>query len=319
MCIFMLKRFCAKCGKEISKGEFLPGYICSGCYYEKNPLFNLKEEYNVYMCNECKSFSFSQSLDKSHWKAFTEVDFVKLLENALKTDLLNKISSKKSLDFKIEFDRESFEYSNGNYIICNITGNSSIEDRQKSTECLVNIKKTTCPNCAKIHGKRFEAVIQLRNSNLKKIDLNKIVEEIKEYVNEVHLNHYESFIIEVEKSNNGYDIKLSNKSLLKKIKSFIETQYYSINKISKKLVGKNPSTGGDLYRIYLLIRIIPLEKGDLIDISKKQYVIKRISNKEVYLENVESKKLILRKMKFFEKKNIIVVNSNSNRSMNKIA
>jgi NMD protein affecting ribosome stability and mRNA decay len=184
---------------------------------------------------------------------------------------------------------------------------------------LIKIKRTTCPNCAKIHGKRFEAVIQLRNSNLKKIDLNKIVEDIKKFVNEVHLNNYESFIIEIEKSINGYDIKLSNKSLIKKIKSFIETRHYTINKISKKLVGKNPSTGGDLYRIYLLIRIIPLEKGDLIDISKKLYIIKRISNKDVYLEDIDSKKMILRKMKFFEKKNIIVINSNNNRSINEIA
>ena len=310
----MLKRFCAKCGKEISRDEFHQGYICSFCYYEKNPLFNLKEEYNVFLCNECNSFSFSQNIDKSQWNAYTEIDFVKLLENALKTNLLNKITSKKKLDFNIEFDRESFEYSKGNYIICNITGNSLVEDRIKSTECMIKIKRTTCPNCAKVHGKRFEAVIQLRNSSLKKIDLNKIVEDIKKFVNEVHLNNYESFIIEIEKSINGYNIKLSNKSLIKKIKSFIETRYYTINKISKKLVGKNPTTGGDLYRIYLLIRIIPLEKGDLIDISKKQYIIKRITNKEVYLENVESKK-----MKFFEKKNIIVINSDKNRSINEIA
>lgn len=315
----MLKRFCAKCGKEISRDEFHQGYICSGCYYEKFPLFNLKEEYVIYICNECNSFSLSESLDKSNWKAFTEVDFVKLIENALKTNILDKITSKKSMDFKIEFDYESFEYSKGNYIICNITGNSSNEDRQKSTECMIKIKRTTCPNCAKIHGKRFEAVIQLRNSNLKKIDLNKIVEDIKKYVNAIHLNNYESFIIEIEKSINGYNIKLSNKSLIKKIKSFMDTRYYSINKISKKLVGKNPTTGGDLYRIYLLIRIIPLEKGDLLEINKKQYTIKRISNKEVYLENTESKNLILKKMKFFEKKNIIVINSNKNRSLNENA
>ena len=47
-------------------------------------------------------------------------------------------------------------------------------------------------------------------------------------------------------------------------------------------MGKNAETGGDLYRHYVLLRKLPVSKGDHVEIEGISYVIKNITKNQTY-------------------------------------
>ena len=98
-------------------------------------------------------------------KLFEHFFDVKVVERLLNSSNLVRIKEKE-IDFHLELDIESFERSNENFILITVIGTNS-KDLSNKYETKVKIKKPICNNCSRSLGKRYDSIIQLRNSPIK--------------------------------------------------------------------------------------------------------------------------------------------------------
>ena len=85
------------------------------------------------------------------------------------------------------------------------------------------------------------------------------------------------------------------------IQSYLTGRYAFIVKTSKKLMGKNPNTGGDLYRTYVLLRYIPFHTNNIIRIKNITYLVKKIQENRIILEDMDNHTLHTHNFDYFEK------------------
>ena len=130
---------------------------------------------------------------------------------------MEKQSTTEKMTYDIEFDKESMEYSNQNYVMCKIIGSNENKYSSKIEVCKINMIKGICNNCVNLLGRRFNSVIQLRKGSKNDDQLDKILKEIIQFVEKKHIENPEQNIVEIVDTNNGYDLKLSNIGILKKI------------------------------------------------------------------------------------------------------
>lgn len=302
----MVNYFCGKCGKNIENNEILTYkkyFLCSNCYNQKYPLFNIESEYKIYICSNCNAYLFNKTPDNAIFNT-EEGDLITIIGTSINKNILNQLIETHKITFELEFDQDSLKKSNGNYILCDIRGFNEDRTIQKDEKIKIHIKYTTCPKCAKIQGKRFDSVIQLRCSALFLSIIEEVLEDLQRYMKLLWEEHNDLIITEIVKQVNGYDLHLSNKALLKKIETYLSERYYFIKKLSKTLVGRNSQTGGDLYRPYLLIKIIPIKEGDAFRLKETTLIIKKIFSKTVQIENQQSGDLKTENFDFFETRNL---------------
>ncbi|MHA1339896.1 MAG: NMD3-related protein [Promethearchaeota archaeon] len=303
----MLNQFCAKCGNPLDQNFFneIHQFLCPKCYFKNNQILNIKNNYRMYTCKECNTYYFEKY---SESEAFF-LSNSNIIEN-IGTIIYKKILSQINLEdlfLSLDFDLESMQKSNNNFIFVEVKGELKKWKIVETKKIKIEFKHILCHNCANKKGKRYDSVIQLRIKKIKDIAIESVLEEIKNAINQLHEENPEFFISDIRKIGNGYDIFISKKALLRKIKVIIENKYPIIFKFSKKLIGKDPNTGGDLYRPYLLIKYFPIKVGDIIQKQNKKYIIKKVLSKSIYISELNSNKQIQKKLDFLDKKNIKII------------
>ncbi|MBD3352667.1 MAG: hypothetical protein GF364_14365 [Candidatus Lokiarchaeota archaeon] len=302
----MVNYFCAKCGKtieDIDKKCYKEHFICKECYLKQSPLFKIEKHFKLYICPHCSSYMFDNPNSNEPFNQ-SSGNMIKDIGDAFFSAILSPIIDSKNIHFDLNFDLESFKKSNENYVECNLIGKDLKENVEKEQVVTFKIKKSTCPSCSQIKGHRYEAVIQLRISQIKKYEPTILFNELNNFMENLRQKNAKLFITEIKETTNGYDLRLSSKALLNKINSFISDKYHVIKKFSKKLIGTNPNTGGKLYRPYLLLKLIPIKTGDVFQLYEKQYLITKILPNRIKLDNMKTGKKSTKKLTFFEKRNL---------------
>ena len=128
-----------------------------------------------------------------------------------------------------------------------------------------------------------------------------LIDEVVEYAQKVQQKNPEQFISDIEELPHGFDLKLSIKSMKTSIQSYLTGRYAFIVKTSKKLMGKNPNTGGDLFRTYVLLRYIPFHTNDIIRMKNTTYLVKKIQANRIILEDIDNNTLNIHNFEYFEK------------------
>lgn len=218
---------CPICGGKSEVGVF-----CSECYLKRNLKIELPGLIEVPHCKGCGAY-----LMGSKWlKGLSEEDAViKSVENSLKTNIkgLDKAGA-----LEIEASKTDKEYVAVTSILL---GESETKKR-----AIVRIKRTACPDCSRIAGGYYEAVLQLRGGVSKKT-----VEDIVGSV-EKHKDKF-SFVSDVKKVQGGFDIYLgSKKSAEKIVKGF---RGKAEMKKSFEQVSRDRQTSKTKKRFYYLIRL----------------------------------------------------------------
>ena len=303
----MVKRFCPKCGEIITTGFQNPGFFCKTCYSNQNNVINISSEYTITICENCHSFKIKDKKESNKWILDYEDDFYRMLKKAIFDYALQVPLEQQEIHYKLELNQESLQISNGNYVLCVLSRVNDTGNIESVNNFKVHIKNGYCINCVNLMGKRYSSIIQLRKGKKNESKIEKILSDIKFYAEKLYRDNPEYNIVDIIETNNGYDLKLSNIGILKKIHSYIESKYNFIVKKTKTLVGVNSNTGGNLYRTCLLLRTLPVEEGDTIEYKNEQYTVLKIYQKSVHLENAENKKSILKKFKFFEKKDVKLI------------
>ncbi len=303
-----LRRFCAKCGKAITddkqKKVFSHEYLCEDCYQEKygtTNSFPLPGKLTLRECKMCGAYSLLEDQRIYSWRFKNPkkkpVDF---LSEILYNDVYHKIEKKHNIDYSLYFKQN-----------LNLKGQKDIEylldgkkDGLKFNESmLIRRRKVICDYCAKKIGGRFTSVIQVRIQHER--DENKIpilLKECRKFVNNIRIQNPKNLIIDVGKTNKGFNLKLSTNNLMKKLAHFLRSKHHFEMKVSKKLMGVDSEDGSKLYRYFTSLKLIPIQVGDIIVLENDLLAIDKITDKKIIVRDQETDQLHQVNFNVFEKK-----------------
>lgn len=186
---------CPICGNKSEVGLF-----CTPCYIQKNLTVEIADKIELNRCPSCGSY-----LLKGKW--LSEVGGEEAVRRAILSAIKTNIKGiEKAATTKIELLKKEKEYE------ATITIAAEGVELEKNT--IVKIRNNTCPECSRIAGGYYEAVLQLRGYIVSE-DVKKIAREIESHKDK------NSFVAEIRKVPGGYDMYLGSKKSAEKIaKSF---------------------------------------------------------------------------------------------------
>ncbi len=303
--VLMPERFCAICGKTITKKA--PHFaMCLDCYLKENPLFELPNKFSFKVCVDCGRFKKQQK-----WYDSNSTDIFIIIKQAIDKFLLSSLMEKKDLEFFIDFDETTIQYTQGELIrdINALINGRSRENPDFEAQQIVsiNIEYELCEICSNLRsGEHYEAIIQLRVDETQQFNL---IEDVIEKIHKYTIKQFESdrrqYIAKMIDQKYGVDLYLSTSELMKHIISFLGDRYYFSKKRSKKLVGRDTQRGKNIYRLKTLIRFLPFESGDKLIIKSKEFTVLRILKNRVVLKDESGMKVSKAYSFFFENQYLI--------------
>ena len=295
-----MEYFCPKCGETIKPEEvsFYKKYFsCRACHSPEIGEISHNKQYTIHLCSGCLSYVFDRNPKNALWKKVNYDEIDPVITHILEKEVLSSLPDASRDKFEIIFPP-----------VHDIPSKVDVELSSSggSTEITLLLKQALCKTCNKLLSRRFDAVIQLRTIKLKsnklKEVLDPLVDEVVALARKTQQKNPEQFISDIEELPHGFDLMLSIKSMMTSIQSYLTSRYAFIVKTSKKLMGKNPNTGGDLYRTYVLLRYIPFQVNNTIRIQNVTYTIKKIQANRIILEDVETHVVKTHNFDYFEKK-----------------
>jgi NMD protein affecting ribosome stability and mRNA decay len=297
----MPKRFCAICGKDID--ETAPHFsMCLDCYLKENPLFILPDHFNLKICNYCGKFT-----KKDTWIPSNSYETLEIIEEAIQILLLNQIKNAQSMRFKIIPIEESTIYSSNGLLISvdlKVLG-ELIEDHHIYNEQKITVKVNNelCKNCANLRGGTFfTSILQLRLDGDRLKFLESVINDLTNLVEKLFEKDEKQYISNIVKQKNGFDLYLSTNELLNHIISYMKANYRFGLKRTKKLVGRDHQRGKNIYRLKAVMRFLPFNKGDYININDESYYVEQIKKKSVILRDNLERRIIKNYDFFFNEK-----------------
>ena len=253
---------CIKCGKK----EAVLNGLCESCYLEQIKL-TFPDIIRVENCPKCNAVKV-----KNRWYYSNEQEHIKHLVR----------DSITSTDASIITDINSINYdlkTKNGYIDIDYTfsrpGISAISGKERIPMAVL---KQSCPQCNKLTGNYYEAVIQIRSFR-ENFDLLEALKYAEKSFSAFSSMERASFISKIEKKREGYDMYLGNNSDAKKLVRMIQFRYPAVLKVSKTLAGRK--NGEDFYRYTYSIRILGISKGSIIRYMKKKMIIREISPSKI--------------------------------------
>lgn len=128
------------------------------------------------------------------------------------------------------------------------------------------------------HGLYFEAILQIRNSNKK---LNAAIREL--------LRKEEARITKKTNVKGGYDLYLTDKKKARKIGENLKKKFAGVLKISRTLYGYDKQTSKKLYRMTVLFKALPFQKGETFEFKGHKYKLLSV-RKDVHVLNLDDNK-----------------------------
>lgn len=299
-----LNRFCAKCGTPLQEDVLDPSkFLCAKCNIQSQGDFPVPSNISLRKCFRCGAFSLIKDEQQFEWQykpdAEDELDF---LSRILYEHIFSKLEKKTKLMYQI-FVSSTLNLSKDQTIEVIVQTDPSGQGHFIQKTLNLRVKERQCEHCAKKLGGRFDAVIQIRIFNDR--DQPRLV-EIMEYIHQLDCSNQQEkancFISKIEPTTNGYDIKVSNNVVLKSMVASLRGKFNFEMKLSKTLSGVDHQTGGELYRNFVLLKLVPVQRNDVVRIEDKIYLIKNFVKNKVLVQNKTTGKNTQLPFTIFEKK-----------------
>lgn len=287
----MVNRFCAICGKDISKRDSPHFGMCLECYLEENPLFKLTDDFTFKLCSNCLSYS-----KKERWIKPEVQDIYSVIREVINKYILEPYFKDKKIQFQIRLNESSFEYTSKNllrYLEVIVDGTLRTNPKIKHSQIVdVNIKYELCKNCQKLKTGGFNSILQIRVSDESQFGLiQDSLMKIQSYVESLFEKDNRQFISEIADQKYGVDLYLSTNELLNYLISFLRDKYHFLLKRTKKLVGRDSQKGKNVYRMKALVKFLPFSQKDQLKIDDEIYNVDTILKNRVILKNKNGEKI----------------------------
>ena len=305
-----LRKFCAKCGRALTnESNNYNNYLCTDCNSQIVPNYVIPEKFTLRNCNNCGAYSLKTKDQEYNWQyKSSAIDDSVFLKKILKENFFLKFDKK--FNVKSEFSFENPDLFERIDIITNVIIKSK-DKPEVQEEILIKLREISCPYCARRRGGRFDAIVQIRiqhQKDEKKIE--EILADCLKIEESENFRRLSNFISKIDNVTNGFDLKVSTNAMARVFIARLRKKYHFEIKISKKLIGVDSEKGSDLYRLSTLLRLIPVDKNDLILFEGIKYYVKSISKNRISLQIVSGGKIKNIKYSDFQGKKWLFLESN---------
>lgn len=264
---------CPKCGKGVPQ---LHSGLCIGCLIdEENPIY-LPEKIEMKVCVDCGAV-----LIEKHWEKFES------RENALKKLVYRQLECKHG--FRCVDLEPKCEEVDRDVLSCSIQLTLEYEEETQYSKREITIyqKRNLCPNCSRIHGHGFSAIIQIRRRG-RKIEekMLKAMEEIVEGSGKEKRQ-----VVKREDVENGVDIYIVDNGYARAVCEELKRRFGATVKSSPKLHTRRE--GKDVYRITYLVELDRFEDGDLVYYDGDLYAVTPGKTGKLLIRNQRGKERVV--------------------------
>ncbi len=310
-----LRRFCAKCGKEISGDDrIFEGFVCAQCHGKETTEYQLPKTLQLRQCFFCHAFSLRNPEKDQEFKWVYhpedegDLDFVTRL---LYEHIFFQLEQKHKLTYDL-FLSADVDLTRKEDIIINVEVKGEKSINYPSGQVIMKFRQIHCPHCAQRQGGRFDAIVQIRiQHDRDKARLEEVLQATHKIEKAANIDNLHNYICKVEPTINGVDLKVSTNVMARVLISQLRALYPFEIKYSKRLMGINHENGTRLYRQSTLLRLVPVSKGEEFTLEGVEYRVHNLTRKKVILEDIHSHKLQHVNFDIFQKKSWFIPEKDS--------
>ena len=265
--------FCIECGKE---DEELFDGLCKTCFAARNSLIHIPPELEVEVCAHCSTTHVG---DKWIETGKSEEELIE------ETIVRESVPDEDSDDVVLEIDLLN---QKGSILEILVITTGKVVGVPIKREYKVNVKlnRSVCPECSKYASGYYEAVLQLRadDRSLKSDEIQSADENIKHQLEKLVPHNRMAYLSQRLELKEGIDYYFGSLKAARKIGNSLKENMGGVLGESPRLMGRDKSTGKDLFRIWISLRLPFFQKGDflthkehigqIIDINGRKITIK---------------------------------------------
>ncbi|MEM3396238.1 MAG: NMD3-related protein [Thermoplasmata archaeon] len=244
---------CPKCGMTVSQ---LHSGLCLHCLIREKKPVSLPEKIEMLVCGDCGALYVGK-----HWEKFESE------EDALKKLIYQEIVCKPGFKCTaVEFECKEIDRD---VLSCAVKLSLEHEGELQSGNRQITVfcRKNLCPDCSRVHGHGFSAIIQIRRKG-REIEA-RILEEMEAVVEGSQNGKRQ--VVKRENVENGIDIYIVDNSYARAVCEELKRRFGVKVKVSPRLHTRKE--GRDVYRVTYLLEFERFEEGDLIYYEGELYTI----------------------------------------------
>jgi len=237
----MRKRFCPKCGVSITSGT-----LCPDCSYKE-----IKYEVPLVQVSE-----FNRTFHKGSWHHFKDLDAV----------LVKRVREIIGSDVDVDIEPYEFEPKPKSKTIVNAV----VYIDNKPMNFPIKLSYMQCDYGQKEKTGYFEGILQIQNPHDKVYDF--INREMKK------ISHKGVFITKTIHTKLGVDLYMTNKTQMRILGQKLISKFGGELTLNAQLFSHNHETSKDIYRLNILVKLVPFRVNDVISfdrISSRGKILKR--------------------------------------------
>jgi len=269
--------FCIECGKE--EEELFKG-LCRSCFAEKNVLISIPPEVAVEFCAHCSSVHVG---DKWLETKLSEEEFI------AETIVQESVPDENAEDVVLEIDPIN---QKGSLLEIMVLAKGKVLEVPLKREYKINVKinRNVCPECSKYASGYYEAVLQLRADNrpLEVEEIQSTDKIITRLLDKLSRSNRMAYLSQRAELKEGVDYYFGSYKAAKKISNVLKDQMGGMLGESPRLMGRDKSTGKDLYRIWISLRLPCFQKGDFLSYDNHVGQIIELNGKKIIIHNLEN-------------------------------
>lgn len=269
--------FCPKCGET---GQEIINGVCKSCFLKELILAQIPDEIELTVCAHCES-----QLVSGKWYELELSDEEIILNTIYKHITLNKYAKITEINVETLLAR-------GSNIECIVHLKADVLGRTILQDYKLNVKiiRTVCPECSKFASGYYEAVIQLRAHNRIPDEEEVAVADglIAGNIDKISRKNRMAYISERAVLKEGIDYYIGSYKVAKRLASTLKDHFGGVVKESPRLMGRDKSTGKDLHRIWISLRIPYFRINDFIMYENSVGPVVGIDGKKVLFKDLDS-------------------------------
>ncbi|MCS7107819.1 MAG: 60S ribosomal export protein NMD3 [Sulfolobales archaeon] len=256
-----MSKFCIRCGVE--EPELIVDGFCIKCLVDLGKVVKPPNSVKVTVCPTCSSIKTG-----SKW----------LLNTDLKEHLRDVVLGDCVLHNDFKLSSLNIDLG-GSKALVSFKGYLRGVEVVKDYILDLTINKALCPQCSRVKGGYYEAVIQIRTylNTFNKSLMDKLVNTLLKSPN------ISNNISEIEFVKEGLDVKVLSIGIARKLASDIVSTYGGTSSESWKVVGKS-SSGKKVSKLTISLRILGLTPGEYVVFKDRLAVVEDIAGTHVKIK-----------------------------------
>lgn len=252
--------FCVECGKNVD--ETIDG-LCSRCYVATHEVFDIPDIMDVTMCSLCHACRIDGGWQRE-------------APNRLLQDFLEARAREAPVD-------GASVHRDGGTVTCQ--GTFRGEPVTETTEIDIRMHKDMCPQCSRLQGGYFEAILQVRKNggHISVEELNEADDIVARQVIEERGNYVSKRI----EHPTGVDYYIGDRGSASLAAKTVKQAFNATMDVSSSLVGRKD--GQDVYRDTYIVRIPAYRRGSYVEFDDTVYKVTDLG-KRVRLLNLHNGK-----------------------------